>query len=543
MQGDGQGSALRNLLRRATLAPALGGGLLAGITLTTAFAGDNLQWKRPELPQVIAAPNEFTPAADAYPIWLPKRPTGSVTISDDDAKPAESPVQANSVSTNTVPTSTVPRNALQSTPRRSEREPLIEPVPAGAEVEESPTPAVRVAGHWQSGLKWRLRHPSEFAASKEMNGTTLRQGSSYSDSAKSAGTQMASTTTANEAIFIRKVSDAQETNPFKDPFGDGQKPSLAPPPAGDRGQINSNPAPAPAPSNNQFNSPTVPVQAPAPRLPLGEPAAEDAPPFQRIPSSNYLRQPGMASDPDRPKEKCNRVYNDRDCCDEDAKRTLVRTRLKELTLNKISLDITPSFKPDTLGRPDYEAKKRESLETVPAKTWKNRSGESLGSGRLVDFENSRIVIVQDDGEKKRISYQELSDDDLCFVSAWWGLPSEFALGDDPYEPRNWSRLTMTWKATSACHRPLYFEETQLERYGHTTGPISQTFVSGAHFFLNIAALPYKMSINPPNECQYPLGYYRPGSCAPWLLPPVPISLKGALIEAGIVVGGVAALPF
>jgi hypothetical protein len=51
-----------------------------------------------------------------------------------------------------------------------------------------------------------------------------------------------------------------------------------------------------------------------------------------------------------------------------------------------------------------------------------------------------------------------------------------------------------------------------------------------------------MGINPLNECQYALGYYRPGSCAPWLLPPIPISVRGALAEAGTVVGGVSVLP-
>ena len=72
---------------------------------------------------------------------------------------------------------------------------------------------------------------------------------------------------------------------------------------------------------------------------------------------------------------------------------------------------------------------------------------------------------------------------------------------------------------------------QLERYGHTRGPIVQPMVSGAHFFVNVALLPYKMGINPPNECQYPLGYYRPGSCAPWMLQPFPLSGRGAATAA------------
>lgn len=102
--------------------------------------------------------------------------------------------------------------------------------------------------------------------------------------------------------------------------------------------------------------------------------------------------------------------------------------------------------------------------------------------------------------------------------------------------------TYAWHASALCHKPLYFEEVQLERYGHTAGPIRQPFISGAHFFLNIAALPYNMAINPPHECQYALGYYRPGSCAPWMIQPVPLSLRGALAETAVIVGGIYVIP-
>jgi hypothetical protein len=103
-------------------------------------------------------------------------------------------------------------------------------------------------------------------------------------------------------------------------------------------------------------------------------------------------------------------------------------------------------------------------------------------------------------------------------------------------------MTWTWTASALCHKPLYFEEEALERYGHMAGPLAQPALSGAHFFLNIAVLPYKMGINPPNECQYALGYYRPGSCAPWILDPIPLSLRGALFQTTAVAAGITAIP-
>ena len=80
--------------------------------------------------------------------------------------------------------------------------------------------------------------------------------------------------------------------------------------------------------------------------------------------------------------------------------------------------------------------------------------------------------------------------------------------------RNWESTLFTWKASSLCHKPLYFEEVALERYGHSLNPLMQPIFSGVHFFATIPILPYLMGVYPPNECQYVLGYYRPGDCAP-----------------------------
>ena len=82
----------------------------------------------------------------------------------------------------------------------------------------------------------------------------------------------------------------------------------------------------------------------------------------------------------------------------------------------------------------------------------------------------------------------------------------------------------------------------LERYGHSTGPLTQPLVSGAHFFGSIAVLPYKMGLKTPGECVYALGYYRPGDCAPYLIDPIPFTWRAALFQAGGTVGAAAVLP-
>ncbi len=122
------------------------------------------------------------------------------------------------------------------------------------------------------------------------------------------------------------------------------------------------------------------------------------------------------------------------------------------------------------------------------------------------------------------------------------FPAECPLGAGPFQPRMWAMTTYTWKASGLCHKPLYFEQVTLERYGHSFAPLLEPVVSGAHFFATLPILPYKMGINPPWECQYPLGYYRPGSCAPHMIMPFPISLRGALVEGGVATGLVFLIP-
>lgn len=122
------------------------------------------------------------------------------------------------------------------------------------------------------------------------------------------------------------------------------------------------------------------------------------------------------------------------------------------------------------------------------------------------------------------------------------LPFECALDTSEYEPRNWPGITYMWKASALCHKPLYFENVALERYGHSWGWHVQPLVSAAHFFATVPILPYKMGLTPPNECIYALGYYRPGNCAPYLIEPLGTSPRAVVWQAGAVVGAAAIVP-
>jgi hypothetical protein len=101
--------------------------------------------------------------------------------------------------------------------------------------------------------------------------------------------------------------------------------------------------------------------------------------------------------------------------------------------------------------------------------------------------------------------------------------------------RPWGLSHSAWEAAAFCHRPLYFEDENLERHGRSFGCF-QPAVSAAHFAGRAVAWPYLCGAFPPHECIYTLGRDRPGSCAPYRLYRPPVSVHGALYEAGAIAG-------
>ncbi|HMC12168.1 MAG TPA: hypothetical protein VKH44_12795, partial [Pirellulaceae bacterium] len=218
-----------------------------------------------------------------------------------------------------------------------------------------------------------------------------------------------------------------------------------------------------------------------------------------------------------------------------------RDRLLSDSIRNISLDITPPFKHDP-NVTEGEARV-DKLRLHGVRSWRNRRGAVVATGQMTNIQNAAIVLSDENGnEVARLPFNELGEDELCYVSALWDLPAECPLGGIRAAERNWLASSFNYHASALCHKPLYFEEVQIERYGHTAGPFRQPLISGAHFVLNLAMLPYHMGINPPTECQYALGYYRPGSCAPWMIPPFPLSLEGAKAEIAVALGMIYLIP-
>lgn len=202
----------------------------------------------------------------------------------------------------------------------------------------------------------------------------------------------------------------------------------------------------------------------------------------------------------------------------------LRRELLGIRLSDISLDLaTPA---STLPPSEVSAEVRE---------WRNAQNQVIARGRAVSA-NGQVIRIVENGVERDLPLANLSPADQRMAWQIMDLPFECEfLGTEAY-CRSFAPAHVAWHASNLCHKPLYFEDIQLERYGHTVGPIKQPVKSAAKFLVQAALLPYQMALYPPNECQYPLGLFRPGNCAPYLRTPFPWERRAIGYQAGVTTG-------
>jgi hypothetical protein len=179
----------------------------------------------------------------------------------------------------------------------------------------------------------------------------------------------------------------------------------------------------------------------------------------------------------------------------------------------------------------------ESLEADPAADSRSPAATNQPARRIAAVVHGVRVFLP-----KKID--EISVD----IRQGDNIPLDLATGafqaveKDPSRDETWVPRQFMWQASEFWHRPLYFDDVPLERYGQMHHPLVQPILSGAHFFGNIPLLPYKMGIDRPCDEIATLGYYRPGSAAPAVGRRLPLEADAASIEAATWIGLILLLP-
>ncbi len=107
--------------------------------------------------------------------------------------------------------------------------------------------------------------------------------------------------------------------------------------------------------------------------------------------------------------------------------------------------------------------------------------------------------------------------------------------------RDWMASEFFWTAPAVGYRPLYFEDANLERYGLSFG-VFQPAVSVGRGFGQFMASPYQMTLQPPREIVYPLGYARPGDRVTYQAERLEWDARAAAVEAGVLTGFIFLIP-
>lgn len=167
-----------------------------------------------------------------------------------------------------------------------------------------------------------------------------------------------------------------------------------------------------------------------------------------------------------------------------------------------------SAEPTIVSRPTPAARPVRALEVSTLSS--QESGISLPSFRKEDEKLLNAADMMGDLQDPVALFERLD------------LKSEFLSSSQIIEsgPRQdessvtWFASEYTWMSPAFHHKPLYFEQPNLERYGIGRSRLVQPFASGFHFFASIALIPYKSFTHHPAEKVYTLGQNRPGDCVP-----------------------------
>lgn len=146
------------------------------------------------------------------------------------------------------------------------------------------------------------------------------------------------------------------------------------------------------------------------------------------------------------------------------------------------------------------------VEIIPIKP-AAKAGPDLRAGQL----KVESMIHQ---QKEPIElFSKLSIDNTFLASATIA-PTQRGQAMDGYSSLDWSSQGYGWHSPAFCHKPLYFEQPNFERYGTRNPYYLAPTLSAAHFFGTVVLLPVQAVHLPPWCKSCTLGNRRPGDCNP-----------------------------
>ena len=121
-------------------------------------------------------------------------------------------------------------------------------------------------------------------------------------------------------------------------------------------------------------------------------------------------------------------------------------------------------------------------------------------------------------------------------------PQEITLSENAWTPRTYAPSLYAWQASNICYNPLYYEDVQLERYGHSYPFFVQPFVSIGRMTVQAVGFPYQAVIDPPSLRRLSAGLLPAGRMCSQVDLPDPLEPRGGPGRSGCDYGNVLPLP-
>ena len=99
-----------------------------------------------------------------------------------------------------------------------------------------------------------------------------------------------------------------------------------------------------------------------------------------------------------------------------------RKRIAEQTIDQVSLDISPPYRPDEFDMARYERLKADFDEKQSIRVWRSRDGRQLAVGRLRNLAYENAVIETEYGSEEDLPINRLSEADIAYITENWDSP-------------------------------------------------------------------------------------------------------------------------
>lgn len=121
------------------------------------------------------------------------------------------------------------------------------------------------------------------------------------------------------------------------------------------------------------------------------------------------------------------------------------------------------------------------------------------------------------------------------------FPETPILSKEPWRPRAFPPMVEFVEPAYVCHRRLYFEQPNFERYGYDFGVLQPAMNLGV-FYYDVFMFPYHAFSDLHNCTECNVGKCLPGDPAPMLYTPERFSVTGTIGQAAAIVGGLYLFP-